>query len=115
MGVACCANYSASPSILFNSQTVTMLLCSEQSYLGPKRTIARPSKTQGRATQAIQSSIHPGRANPTVGALRAVRSQIGAVPEGGSPRLPRVVSDSSGGESVGHQDLPLATSLNQPF
>ena len=26
---------------------------------------ARPSKTQGRATQDIQFSIHPGRANPT--------------------------------------------------
>ena len=44
---------------------VTMLLCREQLYLAPNRTIARPSKTQGRATQAIQSSIHPGRANPT--------------------------------------------------
>ena len=43
-----------------------MLLCREQLYLAPKRTIARPSKTQGRATQDIQSSIYPGRANPTV-------------------------------------------------
>jgi D-beta-D-heptose 7-phosphate kinase/D-beta-D-heptose 1-phosphate adenosyltransferase len=42
-----------------------MLLCREQLYLAPNRTIARPSKTQGRATQAIPSSIHPGRANPT--------------------------------------------------
>jgi hypothetical protein len=40
--------------------------CAESSSIfAPKRTIARPSKTQGRATQAIQSSIHPGRANPT--------------------------------------------------
>jgi hypothetical protein len=65
MGVACCANYPALQSILPNSQTVTMLLCREQLYLAPKRTIARPSKTRGRATRAIQSSIHPGRANPT--------------------------------------------------
>jgi hypothetical protein len=62
MGVALCANYPAAQSILPHSQTVTMLLCREQLYLAP---IARPSKTQGRATQAIQSSIHPGRANPT--------------------------------------------------
>ena len=65
MGVACCANDPASQSILPHSQAVTMLLCREQLYLAPKRTIARPSKTQGRATQAIQSSIHPERANPT--------------------------------------------------
>jgi hypothetical protein len=65
-GVACCANYLASQSILPNSPTVTMLLCREQLDLAPKRTIARPSKTPGRATQDIQSSIHPGRANPTV-------------------------------------------------
>jgi hypothetical protein len=32
----------------------------------PRPPIARPSKTQGRATQDIQSSMHPGRANPTV-------------------------------------------------
>ena len=64
MGVACCANDPASQSILPNSQTVTMLLCREQLYLAPNRPIARPSKTQGRATQAIQSSMHPGRANP---------------------------------------------------
>jgi hypothetical protein len=65
MGVACCANYPASQSILPNSQTVAILLCREQLNLAPNRTIARPSKTQGRATQDIQSSIHPGRANPT--------------------------------------------------
>ena len=67
MGVACCANYPASQSILPNSQTVTMLLCRDQLYLAPKRTIARPSKTQERATQDIQSSIHPERANPLAG------------------------------------------------
>ena len=40
--------------------------CAESSSTSPpNRTIARPSKTQGRATPAIQSSIHPGRANPT--------------------------------------------------
>ena len=33
MGVACCANYPASQSILPNSQTVTMLPCREQLYL----------------------------------------------------------------------------------
>ena len=65
MGVACCANDPASQSLLTKSQTVTMLLCREQLSLAPNRTIARPSKTQGRATQAIQSSIHPGRAKPT--------------------------------------------------
>ena len=37
--------------------------CAESSSTSPP--IARPSKTQGRATPAIQSSIHPGRANPT--------------------------------------------------
>ena len=63
MGVPCCANYPASQSILPNSQTVTMLLCTEQLYRAPKRKIARPSKTQGRATQDIQSSMHPARAN----------------------------------------------------
>jgi hypothetical protein len=42
-----------------------MLLCRAQLDLAPNRTIARPSKTQGRATQDIQSSIHPGSANPT--------------------------------------------------
>ena len=65
MGVPCCANDPASQSILRNSRTVTMLLCREQLYLAPNRTIARPSKTQGRATQDIRSCIHPGRANPT--------------------------------------------------
>ena len=65
MGVPCCANDPASQSSLPNSKTGTMLLCREQLYLAPNRTIARPSKTPGRATQAIQSSIHPGRANPT--------------------------------------------------
>jgi hypothetical protein len=40
--------------------------CAESSSTSPpNRTIARPSKTQGRATQDIQSSIHPGRANPS--------------------------------------------------
>ena len=37
--------------------------CAQSSSTSPP--IARPSKTQGRATQAIQPSIHPGRANPT--------------------------------------------------
>ena len=64
MGVACCTNYPASQESLPHSQTVTILLCSEQLNLAPNRTSARPSKTQGRATQDIQSSMHPARANP---------------------------------------------------
>ena len=48
MGVACCANYPASQSIRPNSQTVTCS-CAESSSTSPP--IARPSKTQGRATQ----------------------------------------------------------------
>ena len=75
-----------------------MLLCREQLYLAPKRTIARPSKTQGRATQDIQSSMHPGRANPSRRKSRAAedmetlwtgRAQASRS-SGGSPERPLV-------------------------
>jgi hypothetical protein len=75
MGVAFCANYPASQSILPHSQIVTMVLCREQLYLAPNHTMAGPSKTQGRPTQDIQSSIHPGRANPPRSAFQRAHSQ----------------------------------------
>jgi hypothetical protein len=54
MGVACCANYPASQSILPNSQTVTMLLCRQQLYLAPQSHALRrlrdvPPKTSSPA------------------------------------------------------------------
>ena len=88
MGVACCANYPASQSILPHSQTVTMLLCREQLYLAPNHTTARPSKTQGRATQDIQSSIHSGRANPTRSAFQRAHSQKDTRNPAGRSRKP---------------------------
>ena len=45
MGEAFWANYPASPSILPNSQTITMLLCREQLDLAPNRTPFEDSGT----------------------------------------------------------------------